>query len=166
MADFFEEDEELNEMLDELFGPQKGPTDNYYISCEVLRNLFFVMDFTEEEFKNDKDTGKSILFISLRFALEHGRMIPHEYVELPVTFISNDNGSKFGYIIEFFDAAKECDCRFVAMMYENGKRQYYTAEYYEYTDTYGFCSFSENGDHASYSNKIESFEDFKKAVLE
>ena len=166
MADFFdEEDEELNEMLDELFGPKKGPTDNYYISCLTLRNLFFVMDFTEDEFRDDKETGKSILFISLKFALEHGVMVPRDYIDLPVTFIANDDYSKFGYVIEFFDATKECDCRFVGMMYENGKRKYYTAEYYEYSDTCGFCSFDENGDHSSYSNTVESFEDFKNAIL-
>ena len=68
-------------------------------------------------------------------------------------------------IIEFFDATEECDCRFVGMMYENGKRTYYTAEYYEYNDTCGFCSFDENGNHSSYSNTVESFEDFKNAIL-
>ena len=151
--------------MDDIFGDSFKPTDNYYISNEVLRNLFYVMDFTEEEFKEDKETGQSIFFIALKFALEHGVYIPKEYIKLPITYISNEDESKFGYIIEFNDAIKECDCRFVGMMYENGNRKYYTAEYYEFTETFGFCIWSEEGNHASYADKITSFDDFKKAIL-
>ena len=98
------------------------------------------LDFTEEQFKNDKELGQRIFFTYLKFALEHGVYIPMEYVKLPVSYISNEDESKFGYIIEFHDAISECDCSFVGMIYENGKRKYYTAEYYEFTKTYGFCS--------------------------
>ena len=151
--------------MDDIFDDSYGPTNNYYIACEVLRNLFYIMDFTEEEFKNNRETGQSILFLSLKFALEHGVMIPREYIKLPVTYISNEDETKFGYIIEFPDAVSECDCRFVGMMYENGVRKYYTAEYYEFTKRFGFCTFSEEGNHASYADTITSFDDFKTAIL-
>ena len=94
-------------------GSESGPTNNYYISNEVLRNLFYMLDFTEEQFKNDKELGQRIFFTSLKFALEHGVYIPMEYVKLPVSYISNEDESKFGYIIEFQDAISECDCSFV-----------------------------------------------------
>ena len=151
--------------MDGIFEEEHGPTVNYYISNEVLRQLFYIVNFTEEEFKNNRETGKSMLFFSLKFALEHGVTVPQEYIKLPITYISNEDESKFGYIIEFPDATAECDCSFVGMMYENGERKYYTAEYYEFSKRFGFCAWSEDGSHASCSDTITSFEDFKNAIL-
>ena len=68
-------------------------------------------------------------------------------------------------VIEFDDVKYECDCNFVAMMMVNGERKYYTSEYYAYSKEFALCSFTEEGNHASYADKITSFEDFKNAVL-
>ena len=155
----------MDDIFSSLFGEEHETTANYHVSCSVLRNMFYVVSFDEKIFVEDKEIGKKLLYLALKFCIEKGIEIPKEYLDLPVTFISNADGSKVGYVIEFNDVKYECDCNFVAMMMVNGDRKYYTSEYYEYSKTFSLCSFSANGDHASYSDKIASFEDFKNAVL-
>ena len=155
----------MDDIFSSLLGEEHETTANYHVSCSMLRRVFFDLEFTKEDFINDSEIGKKILFITLRVCMRAGITVPREYLDLPVTFISNEDGSKFGYVIEFGDVKYECDCNFVAMMMVNGERKYYTSEYYAYSKEFALCSFTEEGNHASYADKITSFEDFKNAVL-
>ena len=47
--------------------------------------------------------------------------------------------------------------------HEDGNREYFTSEYYEITDSFGLCSFTEFG-HSSHALGVGSAEDLARAL--
>ena len=140
---------------------------NYQVSCSALRDVFYGMEFSAESFYNNLDSAKGLVQVAVGMCSKRGIKIPASYKNLPVTFVSNEDGSKYGYIVAFDDAKYECECNFIAMMIKNGKKEYYTNEFYAVSKTFGLCMFGEEGSHYFGINGMEpqTYEEFKNAVL-
>ena len=138
---------------------------NYQVSCSALRAVFYGMDFSVESFYNNLDSAKGLVQVAVGMVAKRGIKIPASYKNLPVTFVSNEDGSKYGYIVAFDDPKYECECNFVAMMIINGKKAYYTNEFYASDGTFSLCMFNADGSHCGGMGDTQTYEDFKKAVI-
>ena len=140
---------------------------NYQVSCSALRTVFYSMDFSVDSFYDNLTFVKKLVQIAVDMCANRGIKIPATYRNLPITFVSNKDGSKYGYIVAFDDIKYECECNFVAMMITNGKKEYYTNEFYVDSKTFSLCMFGAEGNHYSGINGMEpqTYEEFKNAVI-
>ena len=140
---------------------------NYQVSCSALRAVFYGMDFSAESFYNNLDSAKGLVQVAVGMVAKRGVKIPASYKNLPVTFVSNEDGSKYGYIVAFDDAKYECECNFVAMMIEQGNKKYYTNELYAESKTFSLCMFGAEGNHYSGINDLDpqTYEEFREAII-
>ena len=152
--------------LSRLFG-RNDCSANYYISCNTLKYVFYQGDPSVESFYDDLELAKALLAVAIEMAKKSGVKVPKSYANLPVSFVSNEDRSIFGYIFSFDDAKYECECNFVGMMIENGKRCYYTSEYCASDNSFALCMFSSDGRHyfGIGDSNPKSYEEFKKAVV-
>ena len=140
---------------------------NYQMSCSVLRRTFYGTDFSTDSFYNNLVFAKKLVQIAVDTCANRGIRIPTTYQNLPVTFVSNKDSSKYGYIVAFDDVKYECECNFIAMMINNGKKEYYTNEFYADSKTFSLCMFSAEGNHHNGINGMEpqTYEEFKNAII-
>ena len=142
---------------------------NYQVSCSALKNIFLNHNISEESFYNNLEFATELVQASIGFCLSEGIEFPSMYKNLPIIFVSNEDQSKFGYIVAFDDAKYECECNFVAMMFVNGQKAYYTSEFYETSKAFKLCKFCENGTRyfgIGHIVNIQTTNDFKKALFE
>lgn len=138
---------------------------NYQVSCSALRAVFYGMKFSAESFYNNLDSAKGLVQVAVGMCAKRGIKIPASYKNLPVTFVSNEDGSKYGYIVAFDDVKYECECNFVAMMIINGKKAYYTNEFYASDKTFSLCMFNADGSHCGGMGDTQTYEEFKNAII-
>ena len=152
--------------LSRLFG-RNNYSANYYVACKALKDVFYQGRVSPENFYDDLEMAKNLVTTALIMTKKSGIRVPKSYTNLPVTFISNEDHSKFGYVVAFDDAKCECECNFVGMMVVNGEMRYYTSEYYAFNNTFGLCMFGSNGAHhfGIGDSHPRNYEEFKKALL-
>lgn len=140
---------------------------NYQVSCSALRAVFYGMKFSAESFYNNLDSAKGLVQVAVGMCAKRGIKIPASYKNLPITFVSNEDGSKYGYIVAFDDAKYECECNFIAMMIVNGQKAYYTNEFYADSKTFSLCKFGAEGNHYSGINDADpqTYEEFRDAII-
>ncbi len=153
--------------LSTLFNKKSGPSANYQISCFALRLVFYSLDIPPQIFYNNLRGAKALVATAISVCSKEGIKIPSNYNNLPITFVENADHSKYGYIVAFDDAERECDCNFVAMMFENGNKVYYTNELYADDHVFSLCMFGKDGSHYSGINDEDpqTYADFKRAIL-
>ena len=141
---------------------------NYQVSCAALRVLFYSAEFSTDLFYNNLPFAKMLVQRAIDMCKIRKIKIPVTYQNLPITFVTNIDGSKYGYIVAFDDAKYECECNFIAMMIINGKKEYYTNEFYADSKSFGLCMFGEEGNHYSGINGMQpkTYEEFKDAILD
>ena len=149
--------------LEYLNGPRSL---NYQVSCKYLRELFLTKELPAAAFKGNDVFARAVLEKVIQKCSEEGYSIPPHYNQLPLTYVSNHDESCFGYIVEFDDVSKECDCNFVGMLVKNGEKAYYTSEYYAGLDSFSICCFCENGGRliGIGDESPRTFEEFKQAL--
>lgn len=138
---------------------------NYYVACSSLKYVFYKTDFSAEKFFNDLEFAKALVKVAVEMGKKSRIKIPKTYYNLPITFISNEDHSKFGYIVSFDDAKFECECNFVGMMIDNGKKFYYTNEFYMSDNEFGLCLFTSDEKHYFGIGNPQNYEEFKKAMI-
>lgn len=143
------------------------PSVNYQVSCNYLRMLFFAADVPTAAFRDNIDFAKKLVDIAVQMCSKKGVLVPSSYYNLPVTYVFNHDRNCYGYIVEFDDAAAECDCNYIGMMIMNGVKVYYTSEYYASADTFDVCCFRADGSRLSGIGEIypRTFEEFKRAII-
>ena len=153
-------------LFTKLFNKKSGPSANYQISCSALRLVFYSLEIPPQTFYNNLRCARALVATAISVCSKEGIKIPSNYNSLPITFVENADRSKYGYIVAFDDAKHECDCNFIAMMFINGKKAYYTNEYYASTHTYSLCMFTEDGSRYFGMGDPQTYEEFKRAILE
>ena len=138
---------------------------NYEVTCSALKTVFYSTDFPTESFYNNLESAKGMVQIAIEMCSKKGIRIPNSYRNLPITFVSNKERSKFGYIVDFDDAKNECECNYVGMIISNGVKKYYTNEYYEFTNRFGLCMFKSDGGREFGLGSPRTFEEFKDAIV-
>ena len=159
-----DETDDILKMINKT-GLQRKNSANYHLACVVLRQVFFEVDIPNENFYNKVKATRLLLNVAIEECIKDGIRIPKSYKDLPVTFVSNANDSKFGYIISFNDAKHECECNFVALMVVNNEKVYFTNEFYESEKSFGLCRFDANGRHYFGMGEPQTYEEFKDAIL-
>lgn len=165
----FLEDEEMDEEAFDAFlsslmaSASQATTLNYEYACTSLRNIFFNEPIKKEELTQEK------LFDMLNMALnacaQKGYEISEEFCKIGFKRIDSEDGAKTGYITNVNDCSRECDCNFVGLIFDNGKKRYFTSEYYQYNGSFGFCEFLEDGSHVAYGEIKEDYQSFVDEIL-
>lgn len=167
LSKLFGTKDETDELIAQIRENQKRikSSSNYQFCCVALRDAFYESTFSKEQFYNNKDIANRLVLRAIEMCTNNLRVrIPSEYRSLPVHFIENKQRNKFGFILEFSDARYECECNYVAMIFEENEKRYYTSEYYASDNSFALGMFV-NKNHISFGDTPQSLEEFKNAVL-
>lgn len=153
--------------IKKMFRKSKRPLNstNYQITCSILRNVFYLADFLNDDFYNNVDFARKLLKTSISYCSSKGFVIPDSYKRIPITFISNESNTVYGYIFEFDDAKYECECNYIGMIVANGKKKYYTSEYYTNNNSFGLCMFKSDGSRVFALGTVHTFDDFADKII-
>ena len=96
---------------------------NYQFCCVALRDAFYESIISEEQFYKNKDVVNKLVLRAVEICSNNLKvLVPSEYRSLPIYFVENEQRNKFGFILVFSDARYECECNFVAMIFEEGEK--------------------------------------------
>ncbi len=138
---------------------------NYAIACNILPRMVLPEKYPISEFLEDTDSALGYYIMALKMTMRFHPVTEDFMRFLTVTVHCIRGEGKRGIIYELAWDKKECNCNMVAILeHEDGKREYYTSEYYEITDSFGLCSFAERGVHRAHALDIGSAEDLAKAL--
>ncbi|MBO5287740.1 MAG: hypothetical protein J6B34_06395 [Clostridia bacterium] len=154
----------LKELFASMGGGDLSKSLNYQFSCVAMRLLCYEKDIDMANAVTNKEKMRELCFLALMFCRRNrGVALKPEYAKLPIHLVKGE-GIK-GAVIELPDSQYECECNRVAIMVsDDGKRQYYTSEYYAITKDYGLCTFYEDGSRASYASKPSTLEEFLECL--
>ena len=123
--------DETDELIEKIRENQKlvKKSPNYQFCCVALRDAFFESSFEAADFYNNKICANKVISRAFEICTNNlGVSIPLEYKTLPLHFVSTQTGDKFGFILEFSDVRYECECNYVALFFNKGKKLYYMNE--------------------------------------
>lgn len=164
----FRQDDEIKQLVKTVSETRKkvAVSPNYQLCCATLKIAFYEINFSLSEFAKDSTLVNLLISKSLSFLKLKGLSVPETYMHLPISFISNENNSVYGYIIELDDAKYMTECNFVALMICHGRKKYYTSEK-TMDGKFKFCMFTEEG-HYSINRDVDlqSPEEFKQKIFE
>ncbi len=167
LSKLFGTKDETDELIAQIRENQKRikSSSNYQFCCVALRDAFYESTFLKEQFYNNKEMLNKLVLRAFEICSNKLRVrIPIEYRSLPVHFVENEQRSKFGFILEFSDARHECECNYVALIFDEDEKRYYTNEYYAAENSFALGMFV-NKNHVSFGDTPQSLEEFQAAVL-
>ena len=138
---------------------------NYAIACNILPRMVLPEKYPISEFLENTDSALSYYIMALKMTMRFHRITEDFMRFLSVTVHCIRGEGKNGVIYELAWEKKECNCNMVAILeHKDGRREYYTSEYYEFTDSFSLCSFADEGVHRAHCVDIGSAEDLAKAL--
>ena len=137
---------------------------NYIIACDMLPRMALNPKYPVSEFLESCSSALSYYAIAIRMTMKFYPVSKELIRFLTVSAHIIEGDGVRGVISELAHEKHECNCNMVALLeYEGGGRKYYTSEYYELTDSYGLCSFSD-GAHRSHGAEIKSAKHFARIL--
>lgn len=167
LSKLFGTKDETDELMAKIRQNQKRikSSSNYQFCCVALRDAFYESTISKEQFYNNKEMVNKLVLRAIEICSNNLRVrIPPEYRSLPIYFVENEQRSKFGFILKFSDVRYECECNYVAMIFDEDEKRYYTSEYYASDNTFGLGMFI-NKNHISFVDTPQSLDEFKAAIL-
>ena len=137
---------------------------NYKFSCQVMKDVFFnnLVDIYKIH-GNVSETKKLVLTALLILQRSFRLPITDEYLDMPIHFIGAPDA--LGVVIEVPNATHECECNFVGLVQaKEGKKFYYTSEYYADLDKFSLCMFTAER-HIVLGRQIQTLQDFIDAII-
>ena len=137
---------------------------NYKFSCQVMKDVFFNPMVDIYKIHGNESEVKKLVLTALLMIQRFFRLpIPDEFVNMPIHFIGAPDA--LGVVVEVPNAQYECECNYIGMVQaKEGKKFYYTNEYYADLNRFGLCLFTEGG-HMVLRAQPQTLKEFIDAII-
>ena len=166
-SNFFGKKDEVAELLAQIRSNQKRiqVSANYQFCCVALRDVFYETNFSREQFSKNKQLLDELVLRAIDICSKmKGVRVPPEYKNLHTNFVCDEKKEKLGFVLELPDARYECECNFVALLFEGSNKRYYTNEYYATDNSFSLGMFVDK-DHVSFTDSPRNLDEFIQAII-
>ncbi|MBE6990299.1 MAG: zinc ribbon domain-containing protein [Ruminococcaceae bacterium] len=140
-----------------------GGSFNYQFTFSALKDAFFADTFTPDKLQSVTGVEQIIKSAVLRCQAK-GITVPKDYYQIlnPV-FVASKNKSQHGVILSLNDASLECEVNYIGLIISNGKKHFYTSEYFTHNHSFGLCM-DDGSRRYSLAKTITGMESIMRAI--
>lgn len=156
----------IDAMIDNAFRTRNAlkTSFNYQFTFHDLKDIFFSSEFNENAFDGTWEEVECLISKAVSNCVMRGLIIPEGFHQrLSPTLVISEDGQKKGVVLSLGVAKLECEVNHIGLIIDNGKKCYYTSEYFSSSNDYHLC-LEEDGTRFLLDAQTNSRKTFLRAI--